>query len=98
MNRHFLWFAMVPGLLFAGVAIADYPIMNAVADKLVQKYQRSTCEQLWQEKAEQQGRPKPEKEQELVQLLHDDPKMRAAFIHRVAAPILNKMFECSMIP
>lgn len=98
MNRHFLWFAMVPALLLAGVAIADYPIMNAVADKLVQKYQRSTCEQLWQEKAEQQGRPKPEKEQELVQLLRDDPKMRTAFIHRVASPILNKMFECGIIP
>ena len=98
MNRHFLWFAMVPSLLLADAAVADYPIMDMVADRVVEKYERSSCEQLWQEKAEQQGRPKPEREQELVQLLRDDPQLRAAFIHRVAAPILNKMFECGMIP
>ncbi|MGO8920192.1 MAG: hypothetical protein ACLQJR_30200 [Stellaceae bacterium] len=98
MTKRFLWLAMVPAFLFAGFAIAEYPIMNMVAEKVVQKYQRSSCQQLWQEKAEQQGRPKPEREQELVQLLHEDPQMRAAFIDRVAAPVVNKMFECGMIP
>jgi hypothetical protein len=73
-------------------------MMDMVADKLVQKYQQSSCEQLWQEKAQKQGRPKPEREQEAMQMLRDDPQMRAAFINRVAAPIANKMFECGMIP
>ena len=68
--------------------------MNMVADKVIQKYQHSTCEQLWQEK----GQPKPPKEQEIVQMLQGDPQMRAAFINKVAAPIANKMFECGMIP
>jgi hypothetical protein len=89
---------MVPALLFAGVAIAQYPIMDMIADNLVQKYQQSSCEQLRQERAEKQGRPKPEREEEAVQMLHDDPQMRAAFIDRVAAPIANKLFECGMIP
>jgi hypothetical protein len=85
-------------LLFAGTAAAQYPILDMVAGKLVQKYQQSSCEQLWQEKAQQKSRPKSEKEQQAVELLHNDPQMRAAFIDKVAAPIASKMFECGMIP
>jgi hypothetical protein len=40
----------VPTLLFAGVAIAQYAIMDMIADNLVQKYQQSSCAQLLQEK------------------------------------------------
>jgi hypothetical protein len=98
MTKRILWFVMAPALLFAGAAIAQYPIMNAVADRVVVKYQNSTCEQLWQEKAQKQGQPMPEREQKAVQLLHEDPQMRSAFINKIAAPVLNKMFECRMIP
>ncbi|SRR5260221_13699195 len=73
-----------------------YPIVDAVAEKIVQKYQASTCEQLW-EKRSQKAPPKPE-EQRAIQLLHNDPQMRAEFINKVAAPVANKMFECGMIP
>jgi hypothetical protein len=31
-----------------GIAYAQYPIPDMVADRVVQKYQSSTCEQLWQ--------------------------------------------------
>jgi hypothetical protein len=96
--KRFLWFAMAPTLLFAGVAIAQYPVMDRIADKVVQKYQQSSCEQLRQEKAQQQGQPKSEGEQKAVQMLRNDPQMRAAFLNKVAAPIANKMFECGMIP
>jgi hypothetical protein len=65
-----------------------------IADKVIQKYQQSTCEQLWQQK----GAPKPPMEQEMIQRLRNEPQMRLAFINRVAAPIANKMFECGMIP
>jgi ABC-type Fe2+-enterobactin transport system substrate-binding protein len=98
MNKRLLWFAIAPALLFAGTAAAQYPVLDMVAGKLVQKYQQSSCEQLWQEKAQQKGRPKPEKEQQAVELLRSDPQMRAAFIDKVAAPIASKMFECGMIP
>ena len=37
-------------LAAAGVAYAQYPIMDTVANKVIQKYQTSSCEQLWQEK------------------------------------------------
>src|SRR2546428_7744853 len=87
--------ALAPALLFVGIAGAqEYPVMNAIADKVIQKYRESSCEQLWQQK----GKPKPEREKEALQLLRDDPQMRAAFIDKGAAPIANKMFECGMIP
>jgi len=81
-----------------GVAHAQYPILDLVADKVVQKYQTATCQQLWQEKAAGQGKPKPEREQRAVEMLRNDPGMRAAFFDRVSAPIVSKMFECGMIP
>ena len=98
MNKRFLWFPIAPGLLVASLAAAQYPVMDMVAGNLVQKYQQSSCEQLWQEKAHKKGAPKSEREQQALQLLHDDPQMRAAFIDKVAAPIASKMFECGMIP
>ena len=82
----------------AGVAYAQFPIMDAVANKVVQKYQTSTCEQLWQEKAQKQGQPKPEMEQRAIKALQGDPQMRQAFFAKVSAPIVSKMFECGMIP
>ncbi len=82
----------------AGIAYAQFPVMNMVADKVIQKYQSSSCEQLWQEKAQKQGQPKPEMEQRAIQMLKQDPQMRQAFFDKVSAPIVNKMFECGMIP
>jgi hypothetical protein len=74
----------------------QYPIMDKVADKIIMKYQQSTCEQLWVKKSEK-APPSPE-EQKAIAFLKSDPQMRAAFINKVAPPIANKMFECGMIP
>ena len=82
----------------AGVAHAQYPVMDAVANKVVQKYQTSTCEQLWQEKAQKQGQPKPEMEQRAIQILRQDTQVRAHVFKKVSATIVNKMFECGIIP
>jgi len=82
----------------AGLAYAQFPVMDMVANKVIQKYQGSTCEQLWQERAQGQGKPKPEMEQRAIKLLREDPQMRQAFFDKVAGPIVNKMFECGMIP
>ncbi len=94
MIRRISLFASVLFLLSVGVASAQHPLLDMVADKVVQKYQNSTCEQLWQKK----GQPKSEREQEALQLLRSDPQLRSEFINKVAAPIANKMFECGMIP
>lgn len=85
-------------LLYAGVASAQGLLFDMVTNKVIDKYQNATCEQLWQERAEQQGKPKSGREQELIQILQGDPQLRTQFINKVAAPIANKMFECGMIP
>ena len=85
---------LVASLGFAGAALADFPLMNAVADKVIQKYQSSTCEQLWAQKQQ----PKSAEEQRVIGLLKSDPQLRTAFMNKVAGPISNKMFDCGMIP
>ena len=81
--------------LAAGVAIAQqYPMLDNVANKVVQKYQGITCEQLWAQKSQ----PKSAEEQRVIGLLKSDPAMRTEFLNRVAGSITNKMFECGMIP
>jgi hypothetical protein len=95
-------FAFLPMsvLLFAVTgqshAQSQTPILDAVANKVIQKYQTSTCQQLRAEKA-QKAPPSPQ-EQKAIAYLKSDPAMRARFLNKVAAPIANKMFECGMIP
>jgi LPS O-antigen subunit length determinant protein (WzzB/FepE family) len=91
-------FTAAIALVCAAVNAQQYPIMDRIADKVIQKYQQSTCEQLWQERAEKGKAPKPQMEQEALQMLKSDSQMRAAFINKVAGPVVNKMFECGMIP
>ena len=74
----------------------QYPMMDMIANKVIQKYQQSTCEQLWQKKEKPQ--PRPPMEQDAIQALKNDPQMRTVFINKVAPPIANKLFECGLIP
>jgi hypothetical protein len=74
----------------------QYPVMDQIANKIIAKYQGATCEQLWVQKSKPQ--PKSTQEQEIVGILHQDAQMRAAFINKVAPPVVNKMFDCGMIP
>jgi hypothetical protein len=94
MIRRFSLLALVPLLFFVGIVGAQYPLLDMIADKVIQKYQQASCEQLWQQK----GQPKSAQEQEAIQMLQGDPQRRTVFINKVAAPLANKMFECGLIP
>ena len=84
-------------MLYVSVGRAQqYPVMDLIANKVIQKYQNSTCEQLWQQKAKKA--PPSQQEQNAIQMLKSNPQMRAAFIDKIAAPVANKMFDCGMIP
>jgi hypothetical protein len=76
----------------------QFPMLNKIANKVIQKYQGSTCEQLSQERSAKQGQPKSPEEQKVIGLLQSDPQRREAFLNMVAVPIANKLFECGMIP
>jgi hypothetical protein len=86
--------ALLTLLLTASVSASQYPMLDMAAQRVIQKYEQATCEQLW----EQRGQPKTAQEQEVIQLLQGDPAMRTVFINEVAAPIANKLFSCGMIP
>jgi hypothetical protein len=69
-------------------------MLDAAAQKVIQRYAQSTCEQLW----EARGQPKSPEEQNAIQLLRGDPQMRTVFIDEVAGPVVNKMIECGLVP
>jgi hypothetical protein len=94
MSKRFYLFALALAVLFVGIAGAQYPMLDMAADRVVEKFQQATCEQLW----EQRGKPKPQQEQDVIQFLRNDPQMRTVFISKVAVPVANKMFECGLIP
>jgi ABC-type Fe2+-enterobactin transport system substrate-binding protein len=95
MNKLSLKLAtVVAAVTIAGIAAAQFPVMDAVAGKVIQKYQSSSCEQLWQNR----GKPAGPEEQRAMNFLKTDPQMRQAFFDKIAGPVMNKMFECGMIP
>ena len=100
--------AVVTSMLFIAVAVSamspgpepaqQYPVMEGIAKKVIQKYQASSCQQLWAEKGQAPTAEQLQKQEKATQMLRQDPAMRKAFLDIVAAPIANKMFECGMIP
>lgn len=88
-------------LLSAGAVAAraqQYPMLDRMAEKVVQKYQSSSCQQLMEQRAHRPTGQRAEMEARLVRMLHQDPRMLQEFLNRVAAPIANKLFECGLIP
>ena len=80
---------------------SQYPILDKMAQKVIDKYRTTSCADL---KAKKEA-PKPaqsgeqaQMKQKVVMLLKSDPKMREHFLNMVAGPIANKMFECGMVP
>jgi hypothetical protein len=93
MKQRFLLIAAIASLV-AGIAAAQYPVIDKLAEKVIQKYQTSTCEQLWQNR----GKPQSPEEQKVLDFLKSDAQRRQAFFNQIAGPVMNKMFECGMIP
>ncbi len=94
MSKRSWMLVAVAIVLVAGTAVAQFPIENMVANRVIQKYQNSTCEQLWVARGQQPGM----EEQRVIGILKNDPQMRQAFFNQIAGPVMNKMFECGMIP
>jgi ABC-type Fe2+-enterobactin transport system substrate-binding protein len=104
MPRVLRWTLPALMLAVAGLAVTrpaaaqNYPMLDKLADKIVAKYQTSSCQQLAAEKGQPKTGQKQQVEERLLKMLHDDPAARQEFLNRVAAPIANKLFECGFIP
>jgi len=94
MKKRIPVIVVASALCVASIAGGQEMILNMVANKVIQKYQSASCEQLWQQK----GQPKSPEEQKAVNFLRNDPQARTEFLNKIAPPIVNKMFECGMIP
>jgi len=79
------------------VCAQPFPMIDKLAQRVIEKYQNSSCQQLAEERSQPKA-PKGEMEQRAITVLRSDPQMRTEFINRVAAPVANKLFECGLIP
>jgi hypothetical protein len=96
MKKSSLLTAAALALLYVTVAAAQHPVLDAVANKVVAKYQSSSCQQLMQQKAQKQ--PPSVGEQKAMELLRTDPTMRHEFVGIVADQVVDKLIQCGMIP
>ena len=85
---------VISALVVAGAASAQGMLLDFAADKVIKKYQTATCDELKAQRKE----PPTDKEKEAVEFLRNDSQARIFFINKVAAPVLNKMYDCGMIP
>lgn len=81
-------------VVYWGVGRAQGKIMDLIANRVIQRYQQASCDQLSRMKAE----PKSDEEQKFIQTLRNNSELRQAFLGKVAPPIADKMFECGLIP
>lgn len=100
-----LYLLAIAALLMLAVSVAkaqyggyqqpgQYPLLDRAANRVIEKYRNSSCEQLWQDRNE----PKSQEQQRAIEFLRSDPQIRRMFIDRIAAPVANKLFDCRMIP
>jgi hypothetical protein len=94
MNKSIGAAVFVLALIVAGAVAAQGMLLDYAAEKVITKYQSATCEQIKAMKDE----PLDEKKKTAIDFLRNDSQARVAFIDKIAAPVLNKMFECGMIP
>jgi hypothetical protein len=94
VNKSLRLAVFVSVLIVPGAVAAQGVLVDAVADKVIKKYETASCDQLKALKAESPS----EKEKIGLDLLKADPKARVALVGKIAAPVLNKMFECGLIP
>ena len=94
MNKSIGATVLVSALIVAGAASAQGMLLDFAADKVITKYKTATCDELKAKKKE----PTTEKEKEAIEFLRNDSQARIFFINKIAAPVLNKMYDCGMIP
>ncbi|MGO9935316.1 MAG: hypothetical protein ACLPV8_26355, partial [Steroidobacteraceae bacterium] len=86
--------ALLSALFAASGALAQGMLLDFAADKVIKKFTTSTCDELKAMK----GEPPSEKEKMAIDFLHSDQQARKDFIDKIAPVVMNKMFECGMIP
>lgn len=90
--------AIISVPIIAHAQQSQYPKLDELANKVIAKYQNSSCDQLAAQKQNPPTGQKAAIKQRIMIELKSNPDQRAYFINKVAGPIANKMFDCGMIP
>ena len=86
--------AFVSTLFVASGALAQGMLLDFAADKVIKKFTTSTCEELKAMK----GEPPSDKQKMAVEFLRNDAQARKEFIDKIAPTVMNKLFECGIVP
>ena len=93
MNKSIGAAVLISALIVTRAASAQGMLLDFAADKVIKKYQTATCDELKAQKKQ----PATDKEKQAIEFLRNDSQARTSFIDKIAAPVLNKMFDCGII-
>ena len=76
-------------------------VVNAIAQKTIQKFNTSSCQDLAASMAQGKQDPNSLKDQltaRFMQKLRQDPQLTQQFFDQISTPVLTKLFECGLVP
>lgn len=76
-------------------------VVNAIAQKTIQKFSTSSCQDLATSMAQGKQDPNTLKDQltaRFILKLRQDPQLTQQFFDQIATPVLTKLFECGLVP
>lgn len=77
-------------------------VVNAIAQKTIQKFDNSSCQELAASMAKKTPNAQPDLKDQLtarfIQRLRQDPQLTQQFFDQISTPVLTKLFECGLVP
>lgn len=77
-------------------------VVNAIAQKTIQKFNNSSCQELAASMAKHDPSQPPDLKDQLtarfIQRLRQDPQLTQQFFDQISTPVLTKLFECGLVP
>lgn len=78
---------------------AQLLVVDSVSEVILQQLERTSCQDFFAflEQREQRQYQNPQIRERFTQMAQNNPEIREEFVGRIAAPIVNKMFECQLV-
>lgn len=83
----------------AELTITQQRLVDSASQIIVEQVEESSCEEFYTflEQQEQSRGQYPRLRQRLIQAAENNPEIREEFVRQIAAPVVNKMFDCGLI-
>ncbi len=77
-------------------------VVNAIAQKTIDKFNNSSCQELAASMAQHNPADDNSLKDQLtarfIQRLRQDPQLTEQFFSQISTPVLTKLFECGLVP